>query len=553
MERAIEKTMDKWYGKLKHEAVKIKRQAKAIAEVETPFEKNLREATSNRKWGCPNSVLLELAADAQSYKYRQKIMQRTWENLQGNQEKWRRILKTLIMVEYLLKNGTEQILPEVQSEQMCIRRLTSYQCKEDGLDRGTGVREKAECLLKLLNDKELLKTEREQAKQHRAKLHGNGSTSVSGGGRGHSSSDGFGHSGSGFSSGRGNISSSQASELNSRFDRLKQQQQQERAAREKDFRFNDDERDRDGDSQERRRQDDNRNRDSPRDNRPQQDSYGLFDPSFRPSNDSGSDSDRGPIRRKSDKNSKAPPQEDLLDLGFGGDDPAAPGAAADINSMVDWGTSFDSTPQPVPAPAAASSSSGFKLAPPPPPPSTSAIAGTVSSAAGGNLMDFMADGSADPQPTTGEHKSMDLFDGSDFNSGGYTAGGSQGQSTNPFETDADFASFSSAPPTMSPAVDSFGMSSSSGGYPTSQMPIASQMPAQPFVAMAAPTSLGQGPTFMGGSSGASPAEPTSMAGGSGFDLNLDLDLGKQASQAAQKAQPSQDSLKGLDGLGSPFD
>ena len=74
----MEKALDKWYGKLKHEAIKplgegfrgptqpyglrfldvlrIKRQAKAVAELETPFERNLREATSNKRWGCPNSA-----------------------------------------------------------------------------------------------------------------------------------------------------------------------------------------------------------------------------------------------------------------------------------------------------------------------------------------------------------------------------------------------------------------------------------------------------------------------------------------------------------------
>lgn len=58
-------------------------------------------------------MLHELALDAQTYKYRQpfgkascllaggrKIMARALESLNGNQEKWRRILKTLIMCAY---------------------------------------------------------------------------------------------------------------------------------------------------------------------------------------------------------------------------------------------------------------------------------------------------------------------------------------------------------------------------------------------------------------------------------------------------------------------
>ncbi|CAK9022564.1 unnamed protein product [Durusdinium trenchii] len=341
----MEKALDKWYGKLKHEAIKIKRQAKAVAELETPFERNLREATSNKRWGCPNSVLHELALDAQTYKYRQKIMTRAVENLNGNQEKWRRILKTLIMLEYLIKNGGENIADELRGEQLMFRRLANFQCREDGTDRGSGVREKADTLVKLLNDKEFLKSEREQAKLHHTKLTGAGPTAIGGGRKSPSQaasssassvlSSALNEAMNEFRPGVGDsrsLSASQAADLERRFNRLKEEQMAERAARENVNRF-----------------EDGKNSPSPRrdeeDARPKEDKYGLFDPSFALQQDNDSDSDRSVGRGSG---SKAPPSNiDLLDMDA--EEPArtAPAAQTVGEDWADFCTpATSSTPVP---------------------------------------------------------------------------------------------------------------------------------------------------------------------------------------------------------------
>eukprot|EP00931_Biecheleriopsis_adriatica_P000424 TRINITY_DN10044_c0_g1_i1.p1 TRINITY_DN10044_c0_g1~~TRINITY_DN10044_c0_g1_i1.p1 ORF type:complete len:476 (-),score=108.20 TRINITY_DN10044_c0_g1_i1:5-1432(-) len=319
------KKLDKWYGKLKHEAVKIKRQAKAVAELETPFEKCLRQATSNKKWGCPNSVLHELTIDAETFKYRQKILARAWAKLGGNQEKWRRILKTLILLEYLLKNGSETIAPELRSEQMTFKRLTSYQCREDGIDRGTGVREKAEVIVKLLDDKDLLATAREEAKAHREKLTGNGPTAVGGGSRRQRASSGPGGQ-KGLSNAVGSLvseltgetvtkklSTSQANELEQRFNRLREERLAELAERESKGVGNSGSRD---DEDDRRRGDAGPKADEDTQRQmPKEDSFGLFDPAFRPEHDSCSDSDaEGEVKSGHSKSKPPPPAADLLDM-----------------------------------------------------------------------------------------------------------------------------------------------------------------------------------------------------------------------------------------------
>jgi len=208
---------DKYVGKLKHEAVKLKREAKRIAELETPLEKHLREATSNQNWGCPNSVLYALAVACESYPDRQKVMKKIWERLQSGEDKWRRVLKTLMLLDAILKHGPEQVAMEVQSEQSNIRRLVNFQCVEQGQDRGGGIRERAQALLALLADRDLLAAERRKAKEHQAKLSGTtcdsgGTTAVTGSG---------GSSGSGIS----------RSKFEEKFNELKQKRDKERAER----------------------------------------------------------------------------------------------------------------------------------------------------------------------------------------------------------------------------------------------------------------------------------------------------------------------------------
>lgn len=181
---------DKWWGKMKHEVVKVKREAKRLAEMETPLEMNMREATSDRNWGCANTVLHEIALSSQSYSDRQKIMIKVWEKLASVGDRWRRILKTLSLLEFLIKNGAEQVMGEVQSEQTKVKALLNFKQMEDGQDRGNAVREKAKFILEMVDDKKLYREERDKAKEHRNKFaatanaesHGGGSSSGGGGG-----------------------------------------------------------------------------------------------------------------------------------------------------------------------------------------------------------------------------------------------------------------------------------------------------------------------------------------------------------------------------------
>lgn len=191
----MDQLYDKFMGKLKHEAVKLKREAKRIAELETPLEKSLREATSNQNWGCPNSVLYELAVSCGSYSDRQKILKHCWERMESKEDKWRRVLKTLTLLDYLVKHGPDQVVSDLQGEQAMFRKLLSFKCSEDGHDRGAAIRDKARAILDILGDREKLREEREKAKEQQNRMRGtsnmpSGDIGNSGGGGGGGSSSG---------------------------------------------------------------------------------------------------------------------------------------------------------------------------------------------------------------------------------------------------------------------------------------------------------------------------------------------------------------------------
>lgn len=399
-------TMDKLMGKLQHEGTKLKREAKKLAEMETAIERNMREAMSDKHYGCANSVLHEIAVACNNYNERQKVLNRAWEKLQSTPDRWCRILKTLVLLDYLLKNGPEQILGELSCEQNHIRRVLHLTYMEEGKDRGAAVRDKAKAVLDLVQDKNLLRDEREKARQHRAKMAGGGS----------SVQDGFGDGPRHGSAGQAPSMSKKT--FDERFNELKRKQEQERAAKDRGVAVRDEvdnhRKDSDDDRKPRVRRDgrDDRTRDdSPKDRRRRDDSP---PPRRGRRRDDSSDSDRDARPRRgrnssNDKPSDKPSESgydlfdpssagnaetkqagpagvaDLLDL-VGGGGPGAPASPAASGPQGDW-AAFESAP---PAPAAAPDL--FDVGDPPPSAAEPDLLG------GGGDSDFLGDSAFQSAP-----------------------------------------------------------------------------------------------------------------------------------------------------------
>jgi len=306
--------MDKLLEKAKHEATKMKREAKKLAEMETQLERNMREAMSDKHYGCANSVMYEIAVACNNYADRQKVLNRAWEKLQSTPDRWCRILKTLVLLENLLKNGPEQMAGELQCEQNHIRKVLHLSYMEEGKDRGEAVRDKAKSVMDLLQDKNLLRDEREKAKQHRIKM-GGGSSSAQ---------DGFGDGPASRQGAAGQSQNVSRQSFDDRFNELKRKQEQERAAKERGVAVRDKHEDPKKDSDDDRKHRDQARRngrderngsDSPRDGR-RRDSPSPARGRRRDDN-SDSDRDERPRRRRNS------PDEKPSDSGYALFDPGS--------------------------------------------------------------------------------------------------------------------------------------------------------------------------------------------------------------------------------------
>nr|CEL69431.1 TPA: KLLA0B04587p, related [Neospora caninum Liverpool] len=197
----IDKLADKLGVFVSVASEKVKEVTEKTLSKDSPLEKNLKEATSDKNWGCPTSVLSEIARCSFNCTDYMQIMKFLWTALAEPPKKWRRIYKTLTLLEYLLKNGSERVVEETRENQFALRVLQQFSFTEEGRDKGAGIREKAKLVCRLAFDPELLKEERELAQKNRNKFVGIGARGErTGAGFSSFSSSSFSGSASSFSS-----------------------------------------------------------------------------------------------------------------------------------------------------------------------------------------------------------------------------------------------------------------------------------------------------------------------------------------------------------------
>ncbi|KAJ1607212.1 putative transmembrane domain-containing protein [Cryptosporidium canis] len=156
---------------------KMKKTASQIVHPLTQLEKWLKEATANTNWGCSSTILSEIARSMTDYHDYVVVQKCIGECLSEKPSKWRKIFKTLVLVEYLLKNGIDRFVDDIKEYIYKIRHLQDFHYTEEGRDRGAGIREKSKYILGLLNDPVQLKAERKKARDNRGKYIGiNGRT-----------------------------------------------------------------------------------------------------------------------------------------------------------------------------------------------------------------------------------------------------------------------------------------------------------------------------------------------------------------------------------------
>ncbi|XP_017472574.1 PREDICTED: uncharacterized protein LOC108363658 isoform X1 [Rhagoletis zephyria] len=140
----------------------------------TEIEGKVREATNDDPWGPTGPLMQELAHSTFSYESFPEVMSMLWKRmLQDNKSNWRRTYKSLLLLNYLVRNGSERVVTSSREHIYDLRSLENYTfTDEGGKDQGINVRHKVRELIDFIQDDERLRDERKKAKKNKDKYIG---------------------------------------------------------------------------------------------------------------------------------------------------------------------------------------------------------------------------------------------------------------------------------------------------------------------------------------------------------------------------------------------
>uniref|UniRef100_A0A8C2IAD5 Clathrin interactor 1-like n=2 Tax=Cyprinus carpio TaxID=7962 RepID=A0A8C2IAD5_CYPCA len=148
----------------------------------TETESKVREATNDDPWGPSGQLMGEIARATFMYEHFPEVMNMLWTRmLKDNKKNWRRVYKSLLLLAYLIRNGSERVVTSAREHLFDLRSIDSYHyVDENGKDQGVNVRQKVKELIEFVQDDDRLREERKKAKKNRDKYIGVSSDSMSG-------------------------------------------------------------------------------------------------------------------------------------------------------------------------------------------------------------------------------------------------------------------------------------------------------------------------------------------------------------------------------------
>ncbi|KAL3634349.1 hypothetical protein CASFOL_021403 [Castilleja foliolosa] len=137
------------------------------------IEQKVLDATSNEPWGPHGKDLAYIAQATRNYHEYQMIMSVIWKRTNDTGKNWRHVYKALIVLEYLVANGSERVIDDIREHAYQISTLSDFQyIDSSGKDQGNNVRKKSQALVVLVNDKERIQEARQKAATNRDKYRG---------------------------------------------------------------------------------------------------------------------------------------------------------------------------------------------------------------------------------------------------------------------------------------------------------------------------------------------------------------------------------------------
>ncbi|KAI0383651.1 ENTH-domain-containing protein [Hypomontagnella monticulosa] len=140
----------------------------------TEMEAKVREATNNEPWGASSTLMQEIANGTFNYQTLNEIMPMIYRRFtEKAAEEWRQIYKSLQLLEFLIKHGSERVIDDARGHITLLKMLRQFHyIDQNGKDQGVNVRNRAKELAELLGDVERIRAERKKARANKAKYTG---------------------------------------------------------------------------------------------------------------------------------------------------------------------------------------------------------------------------------------------------------------------------------------------------------------------------------------------------------------------------------------------
>ncbi|CAG9763745.1 unnamed protein product [Ceutorhynchus assimilis] len=145
----------------------------------TEIEAKVRQATNDEAWGPTGTLMQELAHATFTHELFPELMSMLWKRmLNDNKQHWRRTYKALLVLNYLIKNGSERVVRSSKKHLCDLRSLENFTAMDDnGKDQGLNIRHKVKELIDFIQDNDRLLEERKKAKRNKNKYVGMSSDS----------------------------------------------------------------------------------------------------------------------------------------------------------------------------------------------------------------------------------------------------------------------------------------------------------------------------------------------------------------------------------------
>jgi len=139
----------------------------------TEIEAKVREATNDEAWGPTGYLMQEIAHATFTYEQFPEVMGMLWKRMLGERKNWRRTYKSLLLLNYLIKNGSERVVTSSREHLYDLRGLENYTfVDEQGKDQGINIRHKVKEMIDFIQDDDKLREERKKAKKNKDKYVG---------------------------------------------------------------------------------------------------------------------------------------------------------------------------------------------------------------------------------------------------------------------------------------------------------------------------------------------------------------------------------------------